>query len=162
MASLWQIPILYVLENNQIAQTTPINKAISGSLTERFSAFGILVEHIESSDVLEIRETSAALIEKVRRLQIPCALILKTARFGPHSKGDDTRSPEEIASLRQNYDPITIHARRLDPTKQDMIQTSVQAEIAGAFQQALNDPFPELDSFASDPAQISSEEWKSR
>ncbi len=54
LASLWGAPILYVVENNRIAQTTPIELAVSGSISARFEAFGIPAAELESSDVLEI------------------------------------------------------------------------------------------------------------
>src|SRR4030067_533323 len=48
MASLWGAPILYVLENNHIAQTTPVDLAVAGQIAGRFSAFGIPVTELAS------------------------------------------------------------------------------------------------------------------
>ncbi len=152
MAGLWHIPILYVLENNQIAQTTPIDKAISGGLAERFSAFNICVEAIELSDVRLIQDASARLLNEVRDRQTPCALVVKTYRFGPHSKGDDTRKTEEIALFRQKHDPLKIQGARLHHDRREHIETSVRDEIAAAYQQAQKDPLPEFENAASFPA----------
>ncbi len=101
MAALWQAPILYVLENNRIAQTTPIEQAMAGSISGRFSAFGIPFAELDTSDVRPIYSLAGEQLELVRKECAPRALILHTARFGPHSKGDDTRAPEEIERLRQ-------------------------------------------------------------
>ena len=145
MAALWRLPILYVVENNRIAQTTPLELAVAGSLTGRFAAFGIPALELDTSDVLEILPIATRLLTEVRSQGAPRALVLHTCRFGPHSKGDDTRSPAEIERLRSQRDPLTIHAARLSASQRQEIEAQVQAEVSQAFQQALADPFPELD-----------------
>jgi TPP-dependent pyruvate/acetoin dehydrogenase alpha subunit len=107
----------YVVENNHIAQTTPIEKALAGSLLARFSAFGIPGCELDSSDVLEISAAAAVLLDEVRKQSAPRVLILHTCRFGPHSKGDDTRSSDEISRLRQKRDPLEIHVSRYGGTR---------------------------------------------
>jgi TPP-dependent pyruvate/acetoin dehydrogenase alpha subunit len=62
MAALWQAPILYVLENNQIAQTTPVARAVAGLIAARFTAFGISCQELDSSDVLEIHAAAGELL----------------------------------------------------------------------------------------------------
>jgi TPP-dependent pyruvate/acetoin dehydrogenase alpha subunit len=140
MAALFGAPILYVLENNRLAQTTPIELNLAGDIAARFSAFGLPVRERDTSDVLAILPLAAEALAEAREVLAPRALVLHTCRFGPHSKGDDTRSPEEIGMLRQGRDPIDIHGARLDPTIRTRIQAEVDAEIAQAFQQALDDP----------------------
>jgi TPP-dependent pyruvate/acetoin dehydrogenase alpha subunit len=142
LAALWEVPILYVLENNGIAQTTPIELAVSGSIFERFKAFGISATQMESADVCEISTAARGLLARVRQELTPCALIIKTNRFGPHSKGDDTRSPTLIEDIRSKHDPIQIHARRLEPCERDTIEAEVNDEIEKAFEAASSDPFP--------------------
>ena len=143
MASLWSLPILYVLENNRIAQTTPIELAVAGDIAARFAAFGIPACQLDTSDVLEILPLASDLLHQVRALTSPRALILHTCRFGPHSKGDDTRSPEEVERLRQERDPLHILAARLDPTDCAAMEAEVEAEITAAFTQAVADPLPD-------------------
>jgi TPP-dependent pyruvate/acetoin dehydrogenase alpha subunit len=144
MAALWKAPALYVLENNRIAQTTPIDRAVSGSIFGRFQAFGIPCSELDSSDVLVIQAAAGELTEQIRQDSAPRALILHTWRFGPHSKGDDTRPAEEVAALRQQRDPLFIHAPRVTSLERQAIERAVEAEIIKAYQQALTDPFPEL------------------
>lgn len=144
LAALWRIPILYVVENNRIAQTTPVELALAGQITARFSAFGIPAFEMDSSDVLEILPVAEALLTEVRSQQAPRALVLHTCRFGPHSKGDDTRPESELALLRRQRDPLSIHAARLEPAQRAVIEAEIDAEIAHAYQQALSDPFPTL------------------
>jgi TPP-dependent pyruvate/acetoin dehydrogenase alpha subunit len=142
MASLWKAPILYVLENNHIAQTTPASLAVSGDICARFSAFGIPACQLASSDVLEISACAQELLHQIRQDQHPAGLVLDTHRFGPHSKGDDTRDPDLIGALQQNYDPVQIHGCRLDPSIREAIEAEVDQEILTAFEQASQDPYP--------------------
>ena len=142
MASLWQAPILYVLENNRLAQTTPIELAMAGDIRARFSAFGIRVRELATSDVLEIQAAAEEWITDVRALGSPRAMVIHTHRFGPHSKGDDTRSIEEITRLRLEHDPLEIHAVHLGQGIRPQVEAEVDREVAQAFSLALNDPFP--------------------
>ncbi len=143
IASLWSAPILFVLENNHIAQTTPIELNLAGDILSRFSAFGIECEELDTSDVQVIQSSSARIIAKLREKSSPQVLILNTRRFGPHSKGDDTRSEDEIRALRKNRDPIIILAQHLDRGQIDSIERKVDEEIERAFQKAKSDPFPD-------------------
>jgi TPP-dependent pyruvate/acetoin dehydrogenase alpha subunit len=144
MASLWNTPILFVLENNDIAQTTPTKLAIAGNIPARFTAFGIPACELDTSDVHSILPAAADLVEKVRGLCKPQALIIHTCRFGPHSKGDDTRSSEAIEGLRKTRDPLTIQAARLQTNARTEIEATVDALVSAAFQRALQDPLPPL------------------
>ena len=142
MAALWKAPILFVLENNKIAQTTGIELSMVGDIAARFNAFGIPSYQLDTSDILEILPISGELISKVRRERSPYSLILNTHRFGPHSKGDDTRDPQLVNQLWQAHDPIKIHGSRLNPDEKSMIESNVDEEIKTAFENAFNDPSP--------------------
>jgi acetoin:2,6-dichlorophenolindophenol oxidoreductase subunit alpha len=137
MISLWQLPILIVLENNHIAQTTPASLAVAGSIQKRFEAFDIPTVELDSSDVLEILPLSGDLVEQVRSTGTPRALIITTARLGSHSKGDDTRSPSVLAELWQTRDPIAIQGRRLTEETRRIVEADVEAAIQSAFEAAL-------------------------
>ena len=141
MAALWKAPILYVLENNHIAQTTDISLAVAGNIAARFEAFGIPATQLNSSDVLEITPVAGELLSRVRVEQSPYALILDTHRFGPHSKGDDTRNPDLVRKMRLEHDPIQIQARRLEEVERISIETEVDEAIKTAFEKASADPF---------------------
>lgn len=140
LAALWSLPILYVLENNRIAQTTPIELALAGDIAARFTAFGIPACELDSSDVQEILPLAGRLLAEVRLQSAPRALILHTCRFGPHSKGDDTRQPDRVNQMRQTRDPLLIQAARLEAGDRQAAEAEVRSEIEQAFRQALNDP----------------------
>jgi TPP-dependent pyruvate/acetoin dehydrogenase alpha subunit len=144
IASLWKAPILFVLENNHIAQTTPIELALAGDIPSRFAAFGIHGRELDSSDVLEITEAAGAEIDLLRKQGGPRALVINTVRFGPHSKGDDTRDPKQMAKLRTERDPLQIHGKRLSPRMRNDIEAEVKAQVVTAFEQAQADPVANL------------------
>jgi TPP-dependent pyruvate/acetoin dehydrogenase alpha subunit len=142
MASLWSVPLLIVLENNHIAQTTPSQLTVAGSMSERFKAFGLGVNELDSSDVMQLLPVAQQAISEIRASNHPQVLILNTARFGPHSKGDDTRPETEVAQLKATRDPLKISAARLCKTELVVLHTEVDAEVRSAFAGALSDPFP--------------------
>jgi TPP-dependent pyruvate/acetoin dehydrogenase alpha subunit len=139
MASLWKAPILFVIENNHIAQTTPIEIALAGDIASRFTAFGIDCHEMDSSNVTNIQAESEVLFAKIRAGKGPQALLLNTHRFGPHSKGDDTRDPKSMEEIRGKRDPLTIAASSLEKKEIEKIQAGVEAEVAKALEQAMND-----------------------
>ncbi|MFU8827209.1 MAG: thiamine pyrophosphate-dependent enzyme, partial [Brevefilum sp.] len=137
MISLWRLPILIVLENNHIAQTTPGSLAIAGSICKRFEAFDIPTTTLDSSDILEILPLAGTLIRQVRADSAAQALIISTARLGAHSKGDDTRSPGELEQLWAARDPVAIQAKRLGAAARQQAEAEVAAFIQSAFDAAL-------------------------
>ncbi len=142
MAALWSVPILFVVENNHIAQTTPIGLNLSGNISNRFDAFGIESEKIDSSDVIEINIIARQLIGNIKDEASPHAFVIDTHRFGPHSKGDDTRSEQFIQDLRKQRDPVSIHAKRIESDIRIEIEQEVADEIDHAYETALADPLP--------------------
>ncbi len=143
MASLWDAPVLFVVENNRIAQTTPTELSIAGKIPSRFEAFDITTTELETSDVEEISSASDRIISEIRRTNKPQALIIHTYRFGPHSKGDDTRTQKKVEQLKQEHDPLSILAPSIDPDQLKNITAEVEEEINKAFDLAISDPFGE-------------------
>jgi TPP-dependent pyruvate/acetoin dehydrogenase alpha subunit len=142
MASLWSVPLLFVVENNHIAQTTPIELNVAGDISKRFEAFGIESNVIDTSDVVEIHDVAVQIISTIKGESTPQALVVDTHRFGPHSKGDDTRSENIILAMRNRRDPITIHEVQVNPEKLLEIEADVANEIERAFEAAAADPLP--------------------
>jgi TPP-dependent pyruvate/acetoin dehydrogenase alpha subunit len=142
IASLWKAPILFVLENNHIAQTTPVDVAVAGDIPARFAAFGIHGREVDTSDVEEIKYAAGEEIRMLRAEGGPRALVIHTVRFGPHSKGDDTRDEKMMAKLRAARDPLEIHGSRLPARQRNDIEAEVKAQVVAAFEQAQADPLP--------------------
>jgi TPP-dependent pyruvate/acetoin dehydrogenase alpha subunit len=142
IAALWSLPVLFVLENNRYAQTTPIALGVAGSIPARFQAFGIETWERDTTDVLAIAEIAAEALAHARAGR-PAALILHTYRFAAHSKGDDVRDPGEIASYKEK-DPLLVHGARLTDAERAGADAEVTAELEDAFSRAYADPFPSL------------------
>ena len=111
LAALWSLPVMFVVEDNGIAQTTPRALAVSGSIRRRADAFGIRAFEYSGTDVLQIHSLAARAVQYVRDEVKPAWLYLETVRLAPHSKGDDTRPPEELERLR-GRDPLLLLRER--------------------------------------------------
>jgi pyruvate dehydrogenase E1 component alpha subunit/2-oxoisovalerate dehydrogenase E1 component len=117
LAALLSAPVLFVVEDNGIAQTTPKAAAVSGSIAERAAPFGIRCFSKKSTDVEEIHELASSVAEYVRSESKPAWLHLETIRLGPLSKGDDTREKCELDELATR-DPLLIQRPRADRNDQ--------------------------------------------
>jgi len=100
MAQLWAVPLLVVVEHNGIAQSTPTEVQMAGTIAARATAFGIRHHRVESIDINEIRTVVGPLVERVRRDSQPLVVEFVTHRIGPHSKGDDSRPASILAEIR--------------------------------------------------------------
>jgi TPP-dependent pyruvate/acetoin dehydrogenase alpha subunit len=112
LAGLWSLPILFVVEDNGIAQTTPKRLGVSGSIAERAAPFGVRCFAHAGTDVEAIHDLARTAVAYVRDRQRPAWLHIETVRLGPHSKGDDTRDEVELARLRER-DPLELQGARL-------------------------------------------------
>ena len=120
IASLWSLPIVFVIEHNGYAQSTPSALQIAGEVAARPRAFGIATEAIDAA-----RSGSG-----------PQCLICYTYRLGPHSKGDDTRPESELREA-WSRDPLKAARAVLDESTAAAIEQRVGAEILAARTRAL-------------------------
>jgi acetoin:2,6-dichlorophenolindophenol oxidoreductase subunit alpha len=135
LASLWQLPILFVVENNFYAQSTPSSLTLAGSIVARGAAFGIETAELTTTDVTEIAPLAETVVAGIRTTRKPSFLVLNTYRFSPHSKGDDFRDPAEIEEARTR-DPLTIAAALLGDDERGAIEEACEARIAQAIEDA--------------------------
>ncbi|MFB7945292.1 dehydrogenase E1 component subunit alpha/beta [Kitasatospora phosalacinea] len=99
LAALWRAPLVVVVEHNGIAQSTPTERQLAGSIGARAAAFGIAHHRSSTSEVSSLRAELSPLLDEVRAGGGPLVVELDVPRLGPHSKGDDTRDAEELAAL---------------------------------------------------------------
>tara|TARA_B100000575_G_C23115272_1_gene644639 strand:- start:1152 stop:2099 length:948 start_codon:yes stop_codon:yes gene_type:complete len=99
IASLWNCPILFVCENNSIAQTTAVDQNLSGTIQNRVKGFNIEFKKCEKYNFEDIINKSKKIIGYVRKKNKPAFLEIKSVRLGPHSKGDDTRKKKIINDI---------------------------------------------------------------
>lgn len=144
IASLWKAPILFVIEDNAYAQSTPSRLQIAGAITDRPASFGIETMAIETTDVEKVLQAAGPMIGAVRADDGPRALVIHTYRLAPHSKGDDHRDPEEIKKRRE-LDPIALLEQRLDPSDVERVRNECRSRVDAAITQASSsvDRMPE-------------------
>ena len=118
LASIWNCPILFICENNFIAQTTPSNLTIGGKIDLRANSFGIKTFNSYDYDIEKISTISKKAVDYVRNKRRPVFLEVGSIRLGPHSKGDDTRSKEEILKLEKMDPYLKIKKKLLIVMKQ--------------------------------------------
>jgi pyruvate dehydrogenase E1 component alpha subunit len=114
MAELWKLPIIYVIENNQYAMGTSVNRSSAeDQLYKRGESFRIPGIQVDGMDVLAVRGAATTALEWVRSGKGPILLELKTYRYRGHSMSDPAkyRSREEVQAVREKSDPIE-HAKR--------------------------------------------------
>ena len=128
IAALWELPLFIIVENNGIAQTTPIIKNMAGSIEDRIRAFGIETTVLNSSDVEIIYDAAQKIIEEIRLKRLCRCLIINNHRLGPHSKGDDTRSVKEMREAK-NDDPLTRIEQKLGKENFMRIQKKEKNEV---------------------------------
>jgi pyruvate dehydrogenase E1 component alpha subunit len=109
MAELWKLPIIFVIENNQYAMGTSVNRASSeDQLYRRGESFRIPGIQVDGMDVLAVRGAAEVALDWVRSGKGPVLLEIKTYRYRGHSMSDPAkyRSRDEVQSVRDNSDPI--------------------------------------------------------
>jgi TPP-dependent pyruvate/acetoin dehydrogenase alpha subunit len=102
MAALWRLPLAVVVEHNGMAQSTPTAAQMAGTIAARAAAFGIAHHRTASLDINVIRAELGPVLARVSTDQRPVIVEFATHRLGPHSKGDDTRSPQELEQVQEN------------------------------------------------------------
>lgn len=152
MAAIWKLPLIVVVDNNQYAVETFIDRVTAGGdLAKRASGFGLPASTIDGQNVLEVRDAVAQAREYALAGNGPTFLNALTYRYYGHNVGEkgQYRTLEEIEDWRSNRDPIDQFAARLfseghlDQATYDEMVASVDAEIKDAVEFAENSPHPD-------------------
>ena len=138
LASIWKAPVLFVVENNGIAQTTYTQDTIGGSIEARGQAFGLLTWRLDDS-ASDFSQRVANIVDEMRDAGRPGMLVIDTRRMGPHSKGDDLRDDQERSAILER-DPLTAIGKRLSPSERDAIETRNAAFLREVEAEALASP----------------------
>jgi pyruvate dehydrogenase E1 component alpha subunit len=115
MAQLWKLPVVYVVENNQYAMGTSVERSASETaFHKRGVSFRIPGEEVDGMDIVAVREAGVRATEHARSGPGPYILEMKTYRYRGHSMSDPAkyRSREEVQAVRDKSDPIE-HAKAL-------------------------------------------------
>jgi pyruvate dehydrogenase E1 component alpha subunit len=117
LASLWQLPVLYVCENNRYAMGTSLERALAETEIWKFGrAYNMACEAVDGMDVLAVRETIGRAVERARRDKSPALIEARTYRFRGHSMRDPAgavyRTKEEVEREKLR-DPIVLFRDRV-------------------------------------------------
>ncbi len=116
MAELWKLPVIFVIENNQYAMGTSVNRSSAeDQLYRRGESFRIPGIQVDGMDVLEVRGAAEVALEWTRAGKGPILLEMKTYRYRGHSMSDPAkyRSRDEVQQVRDKSDPIEAAKRDL-------------------------------------------------
>ncbi|HEY3813878.1 MAG TPA: pyruvate dehydrogenase (acetyl-transferring) E1 component subunit alpha [Caulobacteraceae bacterium] len=152
MAELWRLPVVYLIENNQYAMGTSIERSSATTqLFQRGASFNIPGEQVDGMDVLAVRAAAKKAAEHARSGKGPYILEMKTYRYRGHSMSDPAkyRTKEEVDEVKKTRDPID-HVKQLMAdagVKEDAIKKiddEVKTIVLGAvdFAQASPEPDP--------------------
>ena len=158
MASLWKLPIVFVIENNQYAMGTAVKR--SSAETEfyrRGTAFRIPGMDVNGMDVLEVRQAAEVAIPYVREGNGPVLMELNTYRYRGHSMSDPAkyRTRDEVKDMREHNDPIERAKKELiemgeseDSLK--ALDKQIRAKVGEAADFAENSPEPAMSELHTD------------
>jgi len=153
LSKVWQLPVLWVCENNQYGMGTAVERASAVSeIRQKAEGYGIPNERVNGMDIMEVRKSAEKAIKHVRAGNGPYFLEIVTYRFRGHSMGDPERYrlADEVKKWQEN-DPIGIYRKYLsDQTianegELDQIDEKVAEEVTEAvkFAEASPEPSPE-------------------
>jgi acetoin:2,6-dichlorophenolindophenol oxidoreductase subunit alpha len=153
MASLWQLPVIYVCENNQYNEYTHYLDVTAGDILARPRAFGIEAREVDGQDVRAVYAQTSELVERARNGSGPAFLLCNTYRYHGHHVGDVDRAyyraKEEEEVWRSERDPLALLGTWLEEhkfaTHEDLkrIEDVARAEIETGVAFALEAPFPD-------------------
>jgi len=158
MAEIWDLPVVFVIENNGYAMGTSVKRSTkSPSLWERGAAYGIEGEEVDGMDVLAVKEAGARAVEYCRAGKGPYILEVKTYRYRGHSMSDPAkyRTREEVQKMREERDAIEQVRKRLlegDATEEDLkaIDKEIKEIVNEAAEFSKESPEPQLSELWTD------------
>lgn len=155
LAALWNLPVIYVIENNGYSMGTSLSRssAFKGSLAARAEGYNMKWDTIDGQDLYELRAKTSIAIDRAHRESRPTLLEIKTYRYSGHSVADANakkyRPEEEIERYQTKHDPLRLWKRRLidegvlDETTAGELDTAAKREAEAAARFADESAFPD-------------------
>lgn len=159
MAKLWNLPAIYIIENNKYGMGTSIERSSSNTdLSQRGASFGIPGEQVDGMDVRAVLAAAERAIEWAREGKGPYILEMLTYRYRGHSMSDPAkyRSKEEVQKMRNDHDPIEqvrsrlIEAGLASEEELKAIDKDIRAVVSEAAEFAQTDPEPDVSELWTD------------
>ncbi len=162
LAALFDIPVVYVIENNGYSMGTSQKRssAYTGCLAQRAEGYAIEWDVIDGSDIYEVRAKTHIAMERARKEHKPTVLEIDTYRYYGHSVADANfkkyRTPEEIENYKKNHDPIHVFRSKLvaegvlNDELIESINQHAKEEVEASVQFAEESPAPTIADIATD------------
>jgi len=159
MASLWKLPVIYVIENNEYAMGTAVARASATTeLYRRGEAFGIQGRQVDGMDLFAVRAAGLEAVEYVRGGNGPFILEMKTYRYRGHSMSDPAkyRSKDEVDQVKTNRDPIEhikehlLSEKITTEDKLKQMDKGIREDVAQAVERAKASPEPDVSELFTD------------
>jgi pyruvate dehydrogenase E1 component alpha subunit len=158
VSALWDLPVVYIIENNRYGMGTPLDRASSvKDLYQRGSAYGMPRHDVNGMDLVAVRQVLGTAIDLARKEKRPSLIEAETYRYRGHSMSDPGkyRTKEEVEQMMK-YDPIYQFGKRLMDQERftqaelDAIDKEVLAEIEVAAKYAEESPLPSPETLYED------------
>jgi pyruvate dehydrogenase E1 component alpha subunit len=149
LAALWQLPVVFVIENNQFAMGTPIERTSSTEdLSVRALAYPMARSTVDGHDVFAVRAGIHAAVRRAREQGLPTLVEAKTYRYRGHSMADPAKyRTEEDLERWKARDPLKVLAEKLDSFGQQEVRAKIEhevdEEVMDAVKFAEDSPFPD-------------------
>ena len=158
MSALWNLPVIFVIENNQYGMGTSVSRASAGlGLADRGKAYSIPGLQVDGMDVLAVRAAAREALDYCRSGKGPYILEMKTYRYRGHSMSDPAkyRTRDEVDAMRKQHDSIEqlrdlLLREGVDEAGLKQIDQKVKAVVTDAADFALASPEPEVDELFTD------------
>lgn len=155
LASVWKLPMIFVINNNAYAYSTPASKQYSvKDIADRAVAYNMPGKVVDGNDVVAIYEASCEAVQRARNAEGPTIIECKTFRMSGHAAHDNFKYvPKELLEEWERKDPIKRHSNMLlksgaiTPKDFEDIRAWAKAEVDRGVEFAENSPFPEQDEF---------------
>ncbi len=159
LAALWNLPVIFVIENNGYSMGTSQARSSAGELARRADAYDMAWDIINGHDLYEVRDKMDTLLTRAREKSLPAVVEIKTYRYRGHSVADPDktyRNKAEIEEYQRTKDPITLFQETLlgeGVLTQEIIEkidTEARAEAEQAAEFAEASPFPTVEDIQKD------------
>ena len=138
LARVWNLPVIFVVEDNRYAESTASAWSVGGSQKGRAEGFGIPAAEVDGHDFFAVWDAARGAIERARAGDGPTLLHVRLYRYYGHFEGDATtyRLPGEVEEVKSSSDPLAIFRRRvteaglLEAAELDSIEEETSGEIS--------------------------------
>ena len=154
VAKLWNLPVIFVCENNGFSEFSPSSTVTAGWIVDRAKPYGVAHEEVNGNDLIAVWQCTARALDRARGGEGPTLIEARTYRLRGHVEGEETflsreyRTRKDLESWKAR-DPIPVFAKRMLDAGQstqadlDRIEAEITAEVAEAVAFAESSAFPD-------------------